>query len=91
MTIFATSIVIVAFALCWTWIELSLLLLKKLSKKDSFDSQRKSSTNRISRISFVWYLRFIAITLLIMIFLYMYYFNNINFQKIIQYCLGIVK
>ncbi|MBI29442.1 MAG: hypothetical protein CMI95_06115 [Pelagibacteraceae bacterium] len=91
MNILATSIVILAFALCWAWIELSLLLLKKLSKKDQFNSIDKSSPSIINKINFIWYLRLLAIMLLFMIFMYMYHFNNINFQKVIQYCLGIIE
>ena len=40
---------------------------------------------------FIWYLRFIAISLLIISFIYMYYFQNADLQQAIQYCLGIIN
>ena len=44
----------------------------------------KTSLSYLERISFIWYLRIISIILLLMIFFYMYYFERINFEKIIQ-------
>tara|TARA_B100000579_G_C22285395_1_gene600216 strand:- start:158 stop:403 length:246 start_codon:yes stop_codon:yes gene_type:complete len=76
--------VITAFILAWFFIEITLFFSNKNFNKLNYQ-------DKIPYKKVIWYFRFIAITLFIMIFLYMYYFDNINFQKLIQYCLGIVK
>ena len=74
--------ILIAFFLCWTWIELTL-----------FISSRFVSVNLNEKFinKFIWYLRFIAISLLIISFIYMYYFQNADLQQAIQYCLGIIN
>ena len=78
----AIFFVLIAFFLCWTWIELTI-----------FVSSRVVNVNLDKKFNnkFIWYLRFIAISLLIISFIYMYYFQNANLQQAIQYSLGIVN
>ena len=78
----AIFFVLIAFILCWIWIEVTFLISSLLG-----------STNRLqsSNNKFIWYLRFIAISLLIISFIYMYYFQNADLQQAIQYCLGIIN
>ena len=78
----AIFFVLIAFFLCWTWIELTV-----------FVSSRIASVNLDKKFNnkFIWYLRFIAISLLIISFIYMYYFKNADLQQAIQYCLGIIN
>ena len=78
------TIVITAFILAWFFIEITLFL----SYRDHNDQDDKG---KISYKKFVWYLRLIGFALLLLIFLYMHYSGNINFEKAIQYCLGILK
>ena len=77
----AIFFVLIAFFLCWTWIELTI-----------FVSSRVVNVNLDKKFNnkFIWYLRFIAISLLIISFVYMYYFQNSDLQQAIQYCLGII-
>ena len=77
----AIFFVLIAFFLCWTWIELTI-----------FVSSRVVNVNLDKKFNnkFIWYLRFIAISLLIISFIYMYYFQNVDLQQAIQYCLGII-
>ena len=77
-------IVIIAFILAWFFIEITLFL----SKNNSYEIK---NNGKISYKKFIWYLRFITIGLLLLIFIYMHYSGNINFEKAIQYCLGIIK
>jgi len=74
--------VLIAFFLSWTWIELTI-----------FVSNRFVSVNLNKKFNnkFIWYLRSIALLLLLLSILYMYFFQNISFQKAIQYCLGIIR
>ena len=78
----AIFFVLIAFFLSWTWIELTI-----------FVSNRFVSVNLDKKFNskFIWYLRFIAISLLIISFIYMYYFQNADLQQAIQYCLGIIN
>ena len=78
----AIFFVLIAFFLCWTWIELTI-----------FVSSRVVNVNLDKKFNnkFIWYLRFIAISLLIISFIYMYYFQNVDLQQAIQYCLGIIN
>ena len=78
----AIIIVLSAFILCWTWIELTIFILK---------FQNKTITSRRFNKKFIWYLRFIALSLLIISFIYMYFFKQTQFQEVIQYCFGIIK
>ena len=74
-------IVIVAFILTWFFIEITLF----------FSNNNSNDRDKILYKKVIWYLRFIAIVLLFLTFIYMNYFGNINFDKVIQYCLGIVN
>ena len=78
----AIFFVLIAFILCWIWIEVTFLI-----------SSRLGSTNRLqsSNSKFIWYLRVVALLLLLLSIVYMYFFQNISFQKAIQYCLGIIR
>ena len=77
-------IVIIAFILAWFFIEITLFLTYR-------DHNDQDDKGKISYKKFVWYLRLIGFALLLLIFLYMHYSGNINFEKAIQYCLGILK
>ena len=78
----AIFFVLTAFFLCWFWIELTVFV------SNSFVNVNldKKFNNK-----FIWYLRYIAMSLLIISFIYMYYFQNADLQQAIQYCLGIIK
>ena len=78
------TIVIIAFILAWFFIEITLFLTYR-------DHNDQDDKGKISYKKFVWYLRLIGFALLLLIFLYMHYSGNINFEKAIQYCLGIIK
>ena len=78
----AIFFVLIAFFLCWTWIELTLFGLNRFV----IVNLDKKFNNK-----FIWYLRFIAISLLIFSFIYMYFFQNADLQQAIQYCLGIIS
>ncbi len=73
--------VITAFILAWFFIEITLF----------FSNNNSNERDKILYKKVIWYLRFIAIILLFLTFIYMNYFGNINFDKVIQYCLGIVN
>ena len=74
----------IAFILCWIWIEITLII----NNKYNFD---KSNNKSISYSKFIWFLRLFTILLFVLLIIYMYIFENVNFQKTIQYCLGIIK
>tara|TARA_B100000029_G_C17376305_1_gene888032 strand:+ start:305 stop:556 length:252 start_codon:yes stop_codon:yes gene_type:complete len=76
-------IVIVAFILTWIFIEITLFLSNK--NHNEFDNDGK-----ISYKKFIFYLRGIAVALIILTIIYMHYFGNISLVKVIQYCLGII-
>ena len=78
----AIFFVLITFILCWIWIELTLLISNRL---------RSANKLQFSYHRFIWYLRGIALLLLSTSMLYMYNFQNISFQKAIQYCLGIIR
>ena len=80
----AIIIATIAFFLCWFWIELTLFINNKYNSA-------KSNKKSISYNKFIWFLRPFAILLFVSLIIYMYIFENINFQKAIQYCLGIIK
>ena len=73
--------VITAFILAWFFIEITLF----------FSNNNSNDRDKILYKKVIWYLRFIAIVLFFLTFIYMNYFGNINFDKVIQYCLGIVN
>ncbi len=78
------TIVIIAFILAWFFIEITLFL----THRDHNDHDDKG---KISYKKFIWYLRFIAVVLLLLTFIYMQYSEDLSFKRAIQYCLGIIK
>ncbi len=76
--------VIIAFILAWFFIEITLFLVKK-----NFISFNKSKM--IQHRRFLWHLRIIALSLLLLTSVYMYYFKNEKFLEAVKYCLGIIK
>ena len=81
MAIIITSI---ALLICWFWIESSLFVANKYS-------QDSTHTKKISYKKFIWCLRILAISMYILIIIYMLYSEKINFRQAIEYCLGILK
>ena len=80
----AIIIATIALVLCWVWIEITLYFANK-------NAREKSTVKRISYKKFIWILRILIITLFFGVTSYMYFFENIRFQKAIEYCLGIIK
>ena len=78
----AIFFVLIAFLLSWTWIELTIFISNRFINANL----GKKYNNK-----FIWYLRFIAISLLIISFIYMYLFEKENLQQAIEYCLGIIR
>jgi H+/Cl- antiporter ClcA len=76
--------VFVAFILTWFFIEITLFIANQ-------NNNYTNNSNIISYKRFVWILRFLTITLLAFIIIYMYNFENIKFQQAIEYCLGLIK
>ena len=77
-------IVFIAFILTWFFIEITLFYT---NKNDYFIN----SKSQITYIKFIWFLRVVALFLIFIALFYMYYFENINFEEALQYCLGLVK
>ena len=77
-------IVIIAFILCWIWIEISLIVLNKKLVVNTNDKQA-------SYKKFIFILRIFAIILLLITILYMYFFKGIRLQEAIEYCLGVLR
>ena len=80
----AIIIATIAFLLCWMWIEITLFFTNK-------NTSELGNRKGISYKKFIWILRIIIIVLFFSIASYMYFFQNINLQKAIEYCLGIIK
>ena len=80
----AIIIATIAFLLCWIWIEITLFFTNKNAKE-------LSNINGISYKKFIWILRILIFVLFFGLIIYMYFFENIKFQKAIEYCLGIIK
>ena len=80
----AIIIVTIALLLCWIWIEITLYFTNE-------DARKKSVVKRISYKKFIWILRILIFVLFFGAIIYMYFFENIKFQKAIEYCLGIIK
>ena len=80
----AIIIATIAFLLCWIWIEITLYFTNK-------NAREKSKAKRISYKKFIWILRIFIFVLFFGLIIYMYFFENIKFQKAIEYCLGIIK
>ena len=80
----AIIIATIAFLLCWIWIEITLYFTNE-------DAGKKSTVKRISYKKFIWILRILIFVLFFGLIIYMYSFENIKFQKAIEYCLGIIK
>ena len=77
-------IVILAFILCWVWIEISLIVLNKKLIEQTYN-------NHNSYKKFILILRIFAIILLLITMIYMYFVKDIRLQDAIEYCLGILK
>ena len=80
----AIIIATIALLLCWAWIEITLYFTNK-------NAREKSTVKRITYKKFIWILRILIITLFFSVTSYMYFFENIRFQKAIEYCLGIIR
>jgi len=80
----AIIIATIALSLCWAWIEITLYFTNK-------NAREKSTVKRISYKKFIWILRILIFVLFFGLIIYMYFFENIKFQKAIEYCLGIIK
>ncbi len=80
----AFIIATIALLLCWAWIEITLYFTNK-------NGREKSTAKRISYKKFIWVLRTIIVSLFVMATTYMYFIENIRFQKAIEYCLGIIR
>ena len=78
------TFVIIAFILAWFFIEITLFL----TYRDHSDQDDKE---KISYKKFIWYLRLIAVVMLLLTFIYMQYSGELSLKKAIQYCLGIIK
>ena len=92
MNYMATIIGIIAFIICWFWIELSFFFFNKFSKNYvSANNIKITKINKTKNISFIWYLRLIALFLLLLSSIYIYYFEKIEFSNLIQFCMGIIK
>ena len=80
----AIIIATIALLLCWIWIEITLYFTNE-------NSREKITVKRISYKKFIWILRILIFVLFFGLIIYMYFFENIKFQKAIEYCLGIIK
>ena len=80
----AIIIATIAFLLCWIWIEITLYFTNK-------NAREESAVKGISYKKFIWILRILIFVLFFGLIIYMYFFENIKFQKAIEYCLGIIK
>ena len=80
----AIIIAAIALLLCWLWIEITLFLINKNSRK-------LDDTKKVSYAKFIWVLRSIIVLLFVITAIYMYFFENIRLQKAIEYCLGIIR
>ena len=78
------TFVIIAFILAWFFIEITLFF----TYRNHSDQDDKG---KFSYKKFIWYLRLIAVALLLLTFIYMQYSEELSFKKAIQYCLGIIK
>ena len=76
--------VLVAFLLCWTWIEISLIIANKKVVK-------QKNIYQLSYKKFIMIFRVFAIILLLSTMLYMYFFKGIRLQEAIEYCLGVLR
>ena len=80
----AIIIATIALTLCWAWIEITLYFTNK-------NAREKSTVKRISYKKFIWILRILIFVLFFGAIIYMYFFQNIEFQKAIEYCFGIIR
>ncbi len=77
-------IIIIAFILCWLWIEITLFVS---NKKYVSRINKKQFTYK----KFIMLFRLFAALLFLLTILYMYFIKNIRFQQALEYCLGIFK
>ena len=80
----AIIIATIALLLCWAWIEITLYFTNKSAREES-------AVKGISYKKFIWILRILIIILFCGVTSYMYFFENIRFQKAIEYCFGIIR
>ena len=80
----AIIIATIALTLSWAWIEITLYFTNKSARE-------KSTVKGISYKKFIWILRILIIILFCGVTSYMYFFENIRFQKAIEYCFGIIR
>ena len=73
--------VITVFILSWIWIELIFLFSSKISKKEIAHK----------KISFIWYLRAIALILLVLSFYLIENVISLTLQDALKYCIGLVN
>ncbi len=77
-------IVFIAFILTWFFIEITLFYT---NKNDYF----VNSKSQITYKEFIWFLRIIALLMILSTIIYMYFFENISFHEALKYCLGLVR
>ena len=77
-------IVLLAFILAWFFIEITLFIVNKKYKVANY-------SKKISYKKFIWILRILAISLIFVTVIYMYYFQNAELLLAIEYCLGIIN
>ncbi len=77
-------IVILAITLAWFFIEITLFIVNRIN----FGGNSKK---RIVNKKFIWSLRMLLFSLFSCSTVYMYIFQNLQFQQAIQYCLGVIK
>lgn len=80
----AIIIATIAVLLCWSWIEITLFLTNK-------NANKLVNTEGISYKKFIWIFRILIIVLFIGVTIYMFFFENIRLQEVIEYCFGIIK
>ena len=80
----AIIIASIALLLCWLWIEITLSLINA-------NAREVDNIKKVSYAKFIWVLRSIIVLLFVIAIIYMYFFENIKFQKAIEYCLGIIR
>ena len=77
-------IVILAFILAWFFIEITLFIVNIKYKVSNY-------SKKISYKNFIWILRILAISLIFVTVIYMYFFQNAALLLAIEYCLGIIN
>ena len=73
-----------AVILCWLWIE-------GLIKISIMFNKKNPETHYLNLKKFKWFIRFTILILFSLIIIYMYLFENNEFQKVINLCFGIIR